>query len=618
MRDRLFNLIMPRMFEVTVKIEAKDGSVQGTGFFVGPGLVLTCKHNVVERNVTLDVVVKRISSDGKFSEEKPTEIKVSKYADLALLKMQDLSNRSVVLDDALLYEQDLVGYGFQSSSSQITLEPIPLTYKGTRVALGHSTSRGLCLVAETRLPHELSGSPILNRHTLAVCGMLYRRLNSGPGGIGCPLDVVISEFPELKQTLNSHRDWHWQLLVWVARLFSLNFQLRTLIRVAYLFGLSIAALILLSVSVETFQANRILFSREGPVGSQPLFDVVNFSPVTYLRARNVEIARMEAQFSTLIFVMRRDGDFVQIARSAIRRSLRDFSEGIPALAISERRVTYSAPNDVQNECRQEATRRRLEISAPPFDSIGVLDPPDVCRLFLAPPPHDVADSEARLKAWRRWKSTRFYKAQQAFYYVQAASGTWYSNNNNFLEPLVSTSILTGLAIPLDDCQKSQHCVATDLDKLELVPDGSKISATLPKGEPDVGTKLEGGPYLDAQFSTGESLRTLRLAVPLREMPIDMGSPMQDVQLDALAEYSNFIGPIAALDREASQTENLRNLLVTNLTSANLFGLVAAWKLFLLFAVAAFIDGVWTWERSRRRTTAVTTAPNYPTGTEPTT
>src|ERR1700730_12709936 len=163
MRNRLFNLVMPRMFEVVVKVEAKGASVNETGFFVGPGLILTCKHNVVERSVLLDVVIKKIASDGTFAEQRPTKTETSEQADLALLRMQDLSNRFVVLDDTLLYEEGLVGYGFQSSPSQVTLEPIPLTYKGTRVALGQSTSKGLCLTAETRLPHELSGSPIVNR-----------------------------------------------------------------------------------------------------------------------------------------------------------------------------------------------------------------------------------------------------------------------------------------------------------------------------------------------------------------------------------------------------------------------------------------------------------------------
>ncbi|MGY3442841.1 S1 family peptidase [Bradyrhizobium sp. USDA 4473] len=599
------------MFEVTVKIEAKGASVNGTGFFVGPGLVLTCKHNVVdEKGALLDVVIKKISSDGRFTQQKPIKIEVSERADLALLRMEDLSNRYVVLDDALLYEQSLLGYGFQTSTSQVTLEPIPLIYKGTRVALGQATSKGLCLAAEARLAHELSGSPLVNRQTLAVCGMLYRRLNTGPGGIGCPLEVIFTEFPELQRSSKGRRDWYWQLLVWLARIFSLNFRPRTAFRIAYLGGLGFAALFLLSIISSTYQANRLLFSREGPLGSQPLFDLVNFSPVSYLRARGLEMAQGESEFSNLIFVMRRDGDFVQIAPTPIRRSLRSFREGTPAIAISERDVSYATPNTVQNECRQEAAKRQLEIAAPPFNSIGVLDPPEICRLFVASPPKDIAEATARLRAWRRWKATTFYKAKHAFYYVQAAAGTWYSNNNNFLEPLVSTSVLTGLSIPLEDCQKSLRCVATDLNKLEFVPNGSQISATLPRGEPDVGSELGDGPYLDAQFSVGSSLKALRLAISLRETSLDMGTALQEVQLSDLLEYSSVIGPLATLNREASRTENLRSLLVTNLTGATLFGLVTVWHAFVVFALFAVGDRVWNVRIAHRRAAGDANKPTH--------
>lgn len=176
--------------ECTVKITVPGQSGWGTGFFVAPGLILTCAH-VVKRspgqvqvgwqNKTLDAVVEQSIPDPY---------------DLALLRVTlvaDVNPPCVRLDEEVQPRDPLYLFGYPDEGDR---QGEPRTFNCDGIT-GSNIAAILFNFGQVR--PGMSGSPLLNQRTGRVCGMVKftrdRTIDMGGGAI--PSWVILEQFPQL-------------------------------------------------------------------------------------------------------------------------------------------------------------------------------------------------------------------------------------------------------------------------------------------------------------------------------------------------------------------------------------------------------------------------------------
>jgi HEAT repeat protein len=178
--------------DCTVKITVPGG--WGTGFFVAPGLILTCDH-----------VVKALEGDARaqidWQQRSFTEAAVVERrpeVDLALLQCSpppDVEMPCVYLGEAFQPRDDLYTYGYPDSFPQGT--------SVTGVCEGSATENGseLLVFKLAQVRPGLSGAPLLNWRTGRVCGMVKftrdRSIDLGGGVI--PTRVILEQFLQLRE-----------------------------------------------------------------------------------------------------------------------------------------------------------------------------------------------------------------------------------------------------------------------------------------------------------------------------------------------------------------------------------------------------------------------------------
>ena len=162
----------------------------GTGFFVAPGLILTCAH-----------VVEKVQNDGnsvivewecQTYTAKILHLLSKPYPDLAILKLEKSpsTHPCVVLHEAVRTDDHLYSYGY------------PKLYSGdpaTFVVEGMSDSPRLIKFKLGQVKEGFSGAPLLNQRTGGVCGVMKLTMGEGTlmGGRAVPTSVVLERFPEL-------------------------------------------------------------------------------------------------------------------------------------------------------------------------------------------------------------------------------------------------------------------------------------------------------------------------------------------------------------------------------------------------------------------------------------
>jgi len=198
--------------DCTVKLSPANQQGWGTGFFVAPGLILTCAH-VVKGPV--DSVRVRWRQQDDFAEALLIERDLE--WDLALLQLlPETVDRAadlpcVVLDDEARAGQDFYFFGYPDREFD---HGCPVT--GSCEGLTGDVPP-LIKFKLAQVRPGMSGSALLNRQTGKVCGMVKftRDRASDLGGGAIPSAVILRRFPQLRSLQQEfhRRDRRWQQLM---------------------------------------------------------------------------------------------------------------------------------------------------------------------------------------------------------------------------------------------------------------------------------------------------------------------------------------------------------------------------------------------------------------------
>lgn len=147
----------------------KTPTDNGTGFFVAPGLILTCFHVVKETQPG------EINISWQHGDYSATDVHPLPDADLALVGVSLTEHPCVWLDRGVMPFDDLYAFGFPQVGSE-----------GSALCRCEGTELGekfLSIVGES-VRQGLSGSPLLNQRTQKVCAIVNQSLKVKlPGSI---------------------------------------------------------------------------------------------------------------------------------------------------------------------------------------------------------------------------------------------------------------------------------------------------------------------------------------------------------------------------------------------------------------------------------------------------
>lgn len=196
MSDPIFDLL----HQCTVRLELPQSL--GTGFFVAPGRILTCAH-VVEacRDRPEQIRIRHAEHDRVVL---AVEALPTPYPDLALLHIDLDDHPCVYLDTHVDSGQQLYAYGYTRHSPGG--EAVTVEYEGPARL---DDKRWLLKFKAGQVIPGYSGSPLLNRRTLTVCGIMKstRDRLTALGGGGVPVDVILAEFPSLTRLQQMFHNW---------------------------------------------------------------------------------------------------------------------------------------------------------------------------------------------------------------------------------------------------------------------------------------------------------------------------------------------------------------------------------------------------------------------------
>jgi hypothetical protein len=197
------------------------GKSLGTGFFVAPGLILTCAH-VVQAAQAQNLPVEIRTWDGQFigmgsiqtfllenipvKQTLPGQRPSHLYPDLALVLVAFNDHPCVLLDAQVSGGDPLYTYGYPDN--------FPAGDEAEFVFEGESridAQRFLLKFREGEARPGFSGAPLLNRRTGGVCGIVQMTRGSDIGGRAIPTSAILQELPTLvtQQQQFQQQDIRW-------------------------------------------------------------------------------------------------------------------------------------------------------------------------------------------------------------------------------------------------------------------------------------------------------------------------------------------------------------------------------------------------------------------------
>jgi hypothetical protein len=192
----------------TVSIFTSAGS-QGTGFFVAPGLILTCAHVIQPEKSAPQPTVTILWNQQTYRAD-IEQIRGYPYPDIALLNVANPNlpdHPYVSLDEEIEIADELYCYGYPDDYPDG--DSVTLKYEGPTEKQGQ-----LIKLKEGQVRPGLSGAPLLNTRTRRVCGImkLTRDRGAALGGRAIPITTVFQEFEQVKiaqsEIYKDNRQWH--------------------------------------------------------------------------------------------------------------------------------------------------------------------------------------------------------------------------------------------------------------------------------------------------------------------------------------------------------------------------------------------------------------------------
>lgn len=208
--------------QCTVRL-AVPGTSLGTGFFVAPGLILTCAHVVKtarEKNLQVEAYLWDGTPIGTASTQvfllekivvtspvKPVEYL---FPDIALLQVEHKEHPCVYLDTHTRSGDIFYSFGYTGFYPQG--DAARFMYVGESQI---DSQRYLLQFQDGIASPGLSGAPLLNLRSGGVCGIVQknRNLENTEGGRGIPATIAI-KLPELKEMISEQQKFHQQDKRW--------------------------------------------------------------------------------------------------------------------------------------------------------------------------------------------------------------------------------------------------------------------------------------------------------------------------------------------------------------------------------------------------------------------
>ncbi|WP_322749919.1 MULTISPECIES: trypsin-like peptidase domain-containing protein [unclassified Frankia] len=211
--DRLLRPLRQLLRKAVVEVACDTGSV-GTGFFIAPGIVITCAHVVAGRPSVVWVQAGdvRQSATVLFAEprEAPVGARIFPYPDIALLAVEWTAEYSCAWLGQARPERhaSLYSIGYQLLYADDP-SPSPLAFEavGDLEIPGGTAIR----IRGDEVDERMSGSPVLDEATGEVCAMIKaaRQIGTDRGGVAITLDALQRLPTGLRiRVLRSHDRWH--------------------------------------------------------------------------------------------------------------------------------------------------------------------------------------------------------------------------------------------------------------------------------------------------------------------------------------------------------------------------------------------------------------------------
>lgn len=192
----------------TCTVRLSTGSSQGTGFFVAPGLIVTCAH-VVELAQSKPITVFWPAQQQTFTAT-VLDCQPDPNIDLALLSLTVPfpDHPCVLLDESMPQLGDRL-YSFGYPQDNPDGDPVTAGFEG-------ESFRGTASLHKLKggqFNYGSSGSPLLNCRTGSVCGVvaISRNVSTDLGARAIPAWVMLTQFPQLR---DANRQFHQTHLQW--------------------------------------------------------------------------------------------------------------------------------------------------------------------------------------------------------------------------------------------------------------------------------------------------------------------------------------------------------------------------------------------------------------------
>jgi hypothetical protein len=202
--------------DCTVRVTLDGKSVLGTGFFVSPGLILTCAH-VMDALLSSKEMSTKIFWRNREYQAQVVQLLPKPYPDIALLGIESLmEHQCVFLNTGMNVGDEVYTYGFTDEYPDG--DSAQLTYEGpTILNEGQDQNNIMFKLKSGQVRPGFSGAPLLNLRTGCVCGIIKstRDREIDLGGRAIPVSTVLAKLPYL---VTQQHLYHQNATVWLDEL----------------------------------------------------------------------------------------------------------------------------------------------------------------------------------------------------------------------------------------------------------------------------------------------------------------------------------------------------------------------------------------------------------------